>query len=426
MKNITTTRLFSQLDACPMTTKEMECFIDLVDIAKLFSDFDIEQVKSFSSTKLDLIYVILRLSNLVHTRFVNSLLENIIIPQLQTTIHCTSLNWYNILFDQLAQDIEHFLHRAIRFCLENNSDYVHQYMISGMIDILKKVSTNEIYQTAFRKLGQKMDKNYFSVNDALFHSIVSDVEEEIRSEFAKTMESLLIFAQDSVDPEIEEDDVEKIMTSLEKIIGLDELMAQECHEIVIYVEQSLANNTSEQDELMIIYQSVSNQGWKIVGRCDERTIEAPLIDHSIFHNREHMISALFKIAAAFVKVPKRCHTMPHITQKTKDELKVSQIETMKYSELYYLVAQYCKVYITVVEMIQDMIKIVATFGESTERPIIVYHHDNSYYTLVRANENFIRAYSHPIDANQVIRKIESMRNKIFISSFREEIKQIFM
>lgn len=433
MKNIAATRLFSQLDAYPSTVKQMETFVEVVDVAKLFSDMDLSQVRSFSPIKLDLIYVILRLSNLVHTRFIASLLEETIIPHLQTTIRCTSLNWYNILFDQMTQDVEYFLHRAVRFCLENDGS-VHQYMVSGIVSILEKVSCNSVYQTAFRKLNQKMDKTYFQENESLFHLIAAEVEDEIRGQFSKTMESLIIFAQDALDPEIEDEDAEKIMASLDKIIGLNEVMAQECHELVVYVEQTLANSLTQPDELMLIYQTVSDQGWKIVGRCDARTMEAPLIDHGLFQNGAHLVTALTKMASVSPQSnpsAKRVSDTPCrrafsciLPGESSRALKSKPIDLTDDTLLYQLVSRYCRVQIVVMEMDQSKLIPVASFGESTSQPIIIYRHAGAYYTLIRGGENFVRAYSQPFDADKVIRKIENARNKIFIHALREEIKHI--
>ncbi len=83
----------------------MNLFLSFVDRLKILEYFHIRKIGTLSSRQLDIIYVILRLSNKIYDSYLSHIVMNIYLSCIRDMVKCYDISNYDLLFDQLTNDM---------------------------------------------------------------------------------------------------------------------------------------------------------------------------------------------------------------------------------------------------------------------------------------------------------------------------------
>ena len=114
IKNIESAEWFQTIYHYPKTIGHMKLLISIVDKIGIFDKYDIAKISEMESNKLNIMYAILRIMNKVFNKYSDYVVKKTFRDGLKDIFSCTNLTYYDLFFDQLTQDIDHFVCSIIK------------------------------------------------------------------------------------------------------------------------------------------------------------------------------------------------------------------------------------------------------------------------------------------------------------------------
>ena len=98
----------------PKTISHMKLLVSIVDKIGIFDNLNLTETCEMNADKLNILYAILRIMNKVFNKYVDYVVKKIFRDGLEEIFNCTHLTYYDLFFDQLTQDIDHFVCSLLR------------------------------------------------------------------------------------------------------------------------------------------------------------------------------------------------------------------------------------------------------------------------------------------------------------------------
>lgn len=250
IKNISYATWFRTMDHYPKTIGHMKLLISIVDRTGIFDDFDLSKISNMDENKLNIIYAVLRIMNKVYTSYLDYVVKKIFRDGLTDIFTCTHLTCYDLFFDQLTQDIDHFV------CLIVKKDYpnMNEKIIKNkFVDYLRHTFEKLFYKNMIKKLYYDIDDTFYEENNELFNAIIREFIYYTKNTLSETYETMKIFLHKIFDHKCSSEMLNEITTALKKHIDLKSLFKENCTEIDVYCEQKL------DDEMEWIELSLDNE-----------------------------------------------------------------------------------------------------------------------------------------------------------------------
>jgi len=236
IKNINRSSWFRTMEHYPKTVGHMKLLVSIVDKIGIFDKFDLTQTSDMDSNKLNIIYAVLRIMNKVFNGYLDYVVKRIFRDGLKEIFPCTHLSCYDLFFDQLTQDIDHFICSIIK------SDYLvmNAKMIKNKFtDYLRFTFDKTFYQNMIKKLSYNIGHNFYVQNEKLLDAMSQEFMTYTKETLTETYDTMKIFLDKIFDHECSEETLYDIITALKKHIDLKSLFIENCMEIDIYCEQKL-------------------------------------------------------------------------------------------------------------------------------------------------------------------------------------------
>ncbi|MEM3062739.1 MAG: hypothetical protein QW303_04230 [Nitrososphaerota archaeon] len=237
IKNIDQTIWFRKIKHCPRTIEHIKLFVLIMDKIGILSGFDLQKMGEMEGAELDIIYATLRIMNKIFNKYLEGATE-IIVKHLKKIFVKKMLNKsYKLFFDQLIQDLDHFICSTIK----NNFPDVSEEMVrKNLLEFLETNFRKSFYQNLVKKMSTNCDK-LLSQND--------DIMKQCTTEFVNYSHLILdrpycnirlllnnifcnLYTQKRMDD---------LVNMFENNIDLSSLFNEECSEMEIYSEQKLNN-----------------------------------------------------------------------------------------------------------------------------------------------------------------------------------------
>jgi hypothetical protein len=236
IKNIGSANWFRTMDHHPKTVGHMKLLISIVDRIGIFDNFDLAKTNSMEENKLNIIYAILRITNKMFSGYLDYVVKKIFRDGLMEIFTCTHLTCYDLFFDQLTQDIDHFVCLTIKkeYPLMNEKNIKNKF-----VEYLRYTFEKVFYQNMIKKLCYEIDDIFYKENDELFNSIALEFIVYTKDTLSETYETMKIFLYKIFGQECSTEMLDDIMLALKKHIDLKSLFKENCTEIDVYCEQKI-------------------------------------------------------------------------------------------------------------------------------------------------------------------------------------------
>ena len=311
----------------PKTVGHMKLLISIVDKMGIFTAFDLVRTSEMDSTKLNILYAILRITNKIYTKYVDHVVTKILVPQFGEIFsgHFYISSCYEqLFFDQLVQDIDHFV------CLTTLTYYpnmVGSIIKNKLVEHIKCTLQKAFYKNVMKKIFYHMGNEFYSKYDNIFTKMATDYvdysEKTLKGPYT-TMKTFLetIFNQNCTHTKT----VSEIINSLEKHINLPSLFNENCMEIDIYCEQKLDDEYEQNDEQTTnifldnnkvnnLNTIIGNIGYQIYNFTENDNILKPFVDHKIVNSEHELITILSLVLVKYNTDLKLMDSTNHIMLK---------------------------------------------------------------------------------------------------------------
>lgn len=233
IKNMGQTTWFRSTQCYPTTITQLKLMISIVDKFHIFDNFCLDSVIDMSSTKLDILYAVLRITNKLFNGYSDYVVNKIFCDRLREIFVCTKLSHYDMFFDQLSQDIDYFVCNGIKF------RNLHMPIVkNAFIKYLDKIFNKPFYLSTMRKLSYRVDIDFYKKHNIMLESIIIEYIHYTESILSETYDTMKLFLE-IIFSDCSADSVASIHECLEKHIDLADLINEYCMELDIYVEQNI-------------------------------------------------------------------------------------------------------------------------------------------------------------------------------------------
>lgn len=241
IKNINGAGWFKTMDHYPETIGHMKLLLSIFDKMDIFNDFDIIKISEMNQKKLNILYAILRIMHKVFNKYLDHVVKKIFRNRLKEIFAVNTTNMkntsnYDIFFDQLTQDIDHFVSEFVKIqypILEEKN------VKNEFINYLRLTFEKFFYRTTMKKMSYNMEDNFFWKHDDVFVIMMKEFIEYTEETISETYKSMKIFLDTIFDDKCSEEMLQEIIAALKKHIDLRSLFGESCVEIDIYCEQRL-------------------------------------------------------------------------------------------------------------------------------------------------------------------------------------------
>lgn len=273
IKNINQTHWFKSMDHYPKTVNQLNLLILIVDKVGIFSKIKLDKTIDMDSKKLDILYAVLRIMNKVYNKYSDYAVKKIFRAGLKELFTCTDLTHYDLFFDQLTQDVDHFICTIIK----NPYSEINEVVLKNkFIKYLESTFNKTFYIGIMKKLSYDVNHNFYQQHDELFASMIDEFINYTNCILYDTYETMKIFLDKIFSPKCSDETTNEIMSALEKHIDLQNLFKEQSMEIDIYIEQKLYDeieseeflrssiweSNEEEEELVKLFESDKNCGFK--------------------------------------------------------------------------------------------------------------------------------------------------------------------
>lgn len=330
IKNINQANWFKTMNQFPRTISHMRLLISIVDKIGIFNKYDLIKTSTMDKNKLNIIYAVLRIMNKVFNKYLDHIVKNIFRDGLKELFSCSHLTYYDLFFDQLTQDLDHFACLIIKTHYPKLDEEIIKFKLINYLDTTFKKT---FYENIMKKLGYDNSDNFYIQHENIFIHMAQDFIKYTRQTLTETYETMKIFLDKIFNPQCSKETVDDIITALKKHIDLKNLFKETCMEIDIYSEQKLddelelseiktpsasetkillANENDLSADINYINNIVENIGYRIHISNQTRTnaisIFQPFIEHNLVSSNEDMLAILLSILIDY-------RTEPYIIDK---------------------------------------------------------------------------------------------------------------
>jgi hypothetical protein len=434
LKNIKEANWFKSMEHYPKTVGHIKLLISIVDKTGIFNKFDLTKTSDMDADKLDVLYAILRIMNKVFNKYLNYVVKKIFIDNLKDIFICSHLTYYDLFFDQLTQDIDHFICSIIKLHYPvMNEDTIR----ARFADYLKMTFERMFYRNIIKKLGYDVNDNFYKENEKLLSSMTQDFIIYTKETLSETYETMKIFLDKIFSNNCSKETTNEIITALKKHINLKNLFKEACMEIDIYCEQKLDDEFECYDSEFIdntflvnnkkLSANLNNIGYQIFNEKLSESVMGvfhPFVEHNLVKTKKDMFDILLNIFTDYSKEPQLMDPNSNITledyyaltmamQKSHfptyddycDEL-INTCQIPIYYPLDVILRLISRVFSVRIELYYEdlhMIEIDNSLINKTNKPIILYRHGPTlYYNLYHIDHEFIPICAKPKSVNEIL------------------------
>lgn len=224
IRNIKFTQWFARLQCYPETTEKMLLFVSIIDKLNLIDDNIVDEMAIMDAIKLDIIYIVLRITNVIFNDYLQYVLEHIFC---QNFIKIFKSYYSDIFVDQLWQDLDYFICNYINF-EELDANIIQSEL-------------REYLRNTLTKSGITIDTAFFIQHDELFKQTIDTFIVYTREIFNSIRETMQLIINTAYITK-EYDELFEIKILFERNFDIEELLNSECMEINIYHEHSISSN----------------------------------------------------------------------------------------------------------------------------------------------------------------------------------------
>jgi hypothetical protein len=249
IKYIENTTWLKTLDLYPKTTDDMKLLVSVVDRMGIFRKYDIISVSDMDASRLDILYAILRITNKKYNRVLEYVVNNIFCSNLKKILlKQTNLNTYELMVDQLMQDIDFFVCSTIK---TNFPEILKQSVVkSNFIKYLRNTfNNNTFYKDLFGKKSFITNDKFYDSNDKFFDFVIKQFISYITKNLTYLYRTMEKYIEKIFDPTTSVASIGVILTNLEKTNNLNMLFESECMELEIYCDQQIEGMIDDEDEI---------------------------------------------------------------------------------------------------------------------------------------------------------------------------------
>lgn len=223
LKNVDKTKYLKDLKPCPSTVDHFVLFISMLDPFNLLVKRDPRDIRKLSTHHLDLLYLLTRTNYLIHTQYIDSITDYIIV-HLLTILSSPNHDANVMLRDQLFQDISHIMESMTKTDLTIDPDTIKDRLYQAIGDIL----SND-YGDLINK------KPVLAKHDKMFSRMAVKIATHTKNVMIKSQEISRLIVNKIFDSLGRRDSIESMVMSFEKMFDLESICAT-CDIIVVYGE----------------------------------------------------------------------------------------------------------------------------------------------------------------------------------------------
>ena len=244
IKNIEQANWFKTMNYYPTTIEHMKLLISIVDKIGIFNKFDLRMTVNMDANRLDILYAILRIMNKMFNGYLDYVVKKIFRDGLKELFICSHLTNYDLFFDQLTQDIDHFICSIIKTYYPNMNDKILKLKF---INYLRSTFDKTFYDDIIKKLEYNINDKFYEKHNELFLSIIQEFITYTNETLTETYETMKIFLDKIFSPYCSQETINEIMIALKQHIDLKNLFIESCMEIDIYCEQKIDDESDNSD-----------------------------------------------------------------------------------------------------------------------------------------------------------------------------------
>ena len=238
IKNINETDWFRSMVHYPKTIDEFKLLVSIVDKMNIFSKYDLHQIIDMHYHKLDILYAILLIMNKVFNGYLDYSVKKIFRDGLKELFACTDLQYYDIFFDQVTQDMDHFICIVVKKYYSKMDIFIIK---NKFVEYLDSTFKKKFYVKILKKLSYDVNQQFYKQNDKYFTVIIEEFISHTNDILNDTYKTMSIFLDKIFNPKCSSETVDEIIYSLKKHINLKNIFEENYMEIDIYIEQKLNN-----------------------------------------------------------------------------------------------------------------------------------------------------------------------------------------
>ncbi|XWV24968.1 putative ORFan [Tupanvirus deep ocean] len=450
IRNISHAIWLKTMEHCPKTVGHMKLLVSIVDRMGIFDKFDLSKTSEMDADKLNILYAVLRITNKVFNKYLDFVVRKIFRDGLQEIFECTHLTYYDLFFDQLSQDIDHFVCLTIKIDYPNISQ---ESVKNKFIEYLRITFKKTFYVNIIKKLEYDVSDNFYEKYNNLFTQMAQEFITYTKEFLAETYETMKIFLDKIFEPQCSEEMQNDIINALNEHIDLKALFEENCMEIDIYCEQKLDDelewtdslssendkkyNTSEMNNIL------KDIGYQIHESKEpvptSMTIFQPFIDHNFAKSADDLFEMLLKVLKNYGQENNIIDQHNKITlenyyalsmailgtqMNSYDEFCDHLTNTQNFPENFPIDIVFrllSRIFCVRIELFREdlcMLEFDNTIGESLDDPVIIFKKNNIYYTLCMVDCPFVPINYKAASRQQLINKTNNLckinkKNNIF-------------
>lgn len=237
IKYIESASWFKTMEHYPKTVGHVKLLVSIVDKVGIMDRFNLQQMSDMNSDKLNIFYAILRIMNKIFNKYLDYAVKKIFMERFQK-IFATKMDLTNneLFFDQLTQDIDHFVCYTTKSYFPNMNETIIK---NKFVSYLRTTFNKIFYGNITKKIGIQFNDKFFMKYDPTFTLMINEFVNYSKDVLKETFETMKLFLEKIFSKDCTTQTINDIIKSLEKHIDLKSLFNEECMEIAIYSEQKL-------------------------------------------------------------------------------------------------------------------------------------------------------------------------------------------
>ena len=240
IRNISQSEWFNSICQHPKTIGEMKLLISIMDRLNIFKNADLNQIAQMDHCRLNILYAILRITNKMFNKYLDYVSKRIFSGILREVFTCNNIGLYDLFFDQLVQDVDHFVCGSIQSILGGDQNSKAKSQIrSDLKSYLLTTFKKPFYQQISKKLSYDLSDKFFTENPKIISSIVNQYIAYTKDNIYDSYYNMVYFSENVFNKNCSDQVILTIMDTLTKHINLKELLEEPCIELDIYYEQLL-------------------------------------------------------------------------------------------------------------------------------------------------------------------------------------------
>ncbi|XWV26218.1 putative orfan [Tupanvirus soda lake] len=434
----------------PKTVGHMKLLVSIVDKMGIFDKFDLSKTSEMDADKLNIMYAVLRITNKVFNKYLDFVVRKIFRDGLKEIFECTHLTYYDLFFDQLSQDIDHFVCLTIKI---DYPDITQESVEHKFKEYLRITFKKMFYVNIIKKLEYDISNNFYEKHEKLFAQMAQEFIIYTKEFLAETYETMKIFLDKIFEPHCSKEMQNDIITALNEHIDLKALFEENCMEIDIYCEQKLddelewsdpfSSESDKQYKISEINNILKDIGYQIYESKEPAppylSIFQPFIDHNFAKSADDLFEVLLKVLKNYGQQNNIIDQHNKITLENYYALSMAILgaqmnsyedfcdyltNTQRFPENFPIDIVFrllSRIFSVKIELFREdlcMLEFDNTIGETMDDSVIIFKKNNKYYTLCMIGCPFVPINYTAATYQQLIDKTKNLtetnkKNHIF-------------